>query len=111
MSKKKRKPVNTERRPHVDKEARKDDSNASVGLSRIEINPKVMLGKPVIRGTRIPVEIILRKLSEGATEPELISAYPRLVHEDVLAALAYGAATTANEEVIPLESLSGIPVS
>ena len=42
---------------------------------RIEINPKVMVGKPVIRGTRIPVELILRKLSEGATEKELLRAY------------------------------------
>jgi len=42
---------------------------------RIEINPAVMLGKPVIRGTRIPVEHILRKLSEGATEADLLDAY------------------------------------
>jgi len=45
---------------------------------RIEINPKVMMGKPVIRGARIPVELILRKLSEGAKERELLEAYPRL---------------------------------
>ena len=48
---------------------------------RIEINPKVMMGKPVIRGTRIPVELILRKLSEGATEDNLLDAYPRLKAE------------------------------
>ena len=45
---------------------------------RIEINPAVMLGKPVIRGTRIPVELLLRKLGEGATEAHLLDAYPRL---------------------------------
>jgi uncharacterized protein (DUF433 family) len=45
---------------------------------RIEINPKVMMGKPVIRGTRIPIELILRKLSDGATEDNLLDAYPRL---------------------------------
>ena len=45
---------------------------------RIEVNPKVMLGKPVVRGTRIPVELLLRKLSEGATEADLLDAYPRL---------------------------------
>lgn len=45
---------------------------------RIEINPKVMLGKPVIRGTRISVELLLRKLAEGATEPDLLDAYPLL---------------------------------
>jgi uncharacterized protein (DUF433 family) len=55
---------------------------------RIEINAAVMLGKPVIRGTRIPVELILRKLSEGATEADLLDAYPRLTRADILAALA-----------------------
>jgi uncharacterized protein (DUF433 family) len=45
---------------------------------RIEINPKVMMGKPVIRGTRIPIEFILRKLTDGATEDDLLDAYPRL---------------------------------
>jgi uncharacterized protein (DUF433 family) len=56
----------------------------------IEINPKVMLGKPVIRGTRIPVELILRKLGEGATEGELLDAYPNLKPEDIRTAIAYG---------------------
>lgn len=45
---------------------------------RIEVDREVMLGKPVIRGTRIPVELILRKLSEGASEADLLDAYPRL---------------------------------
>lgn len=58
---------------------------------RIEINPKVMLGKPVIRGTRVTVELLLRKLSEGATEAELLDAYPRLQREDISAALGYRA--------------------
>ena len=56
---------------------------------RIEINPAVMLGKPVVRGTRIPVEVILRKLGEGATEADLLEAYPRLVREDIQSALSY----------------------
>ena len=56
---------------------------------RIEINPAVMLGKPVIRGTRIPVELIIRKLSEGATEADLLDAYPRLTRADIRAALTY----------------------
>lgn len=60
---------------------------------RIEINPSVMLGKPVIRGTRITVELILRKLAEGATEAELLEDYPHLTTEDIRAAMAYGAAT------------------
>ena len=54
---------------------------------RVEINPRVMLGKPVIRGTRIPVELILRKLSEGASEADLLDAYPRLTREDIQAAM------------------------
>jgi uncharacterized protein (DUF433 family) len=63
----------------------------------IEINPDVMMGKPVIRGTRIPVELILRKLSEGATEADLLDAYPRLTPSDIRAALAYAADTLAHE--------------
>lgn len=67
---------------------------------RIEISPDVMLGKPVVRGTRIPVELILRKLSEGATEADLLDAYPRLTRLDIQAALAYAANALANETVI-----------
>jgi len=68
--------------------------------SRIEINPDVMLGKPVIRGTRIPVELILRKLSEGITETELLDAYPRLREADIKAALAFAADSLAHEKII-----------
>jgi len=67
---------------------------------RIEINPKVMLGKPVIRGTRIPVELILRKLSEGASEAELLDAYPRVKRADIQAALSYAADALAHEVTI-----------
>lgn len=67
---------------------------------RVEINPAVMLGKPVIRGTRIPVELIVRKLSEGATDAELLDAYPRLAVEDIRAALAFAADTLAHETII-----------
>ena len=70
---------------------------------RIEINPKVMLGKPVIRGTRIPVELILRKLSEGAAEADLLDAYPRLTRKDIQAAIGYAADTVAHEETLILE--------
>jgi uncharacterized protein (DUF433 family) len=70
---------------------------------RIEINPKVMLGKPVIRGTRIPVELVLRKLSEGAAEADLLDAYPRLTREDIQAAIGYAADTLAHEETLILE--------
>jgi uncharacterized protein (DUF433 family) len=71
---------------------------------RIEINPKVMMGKPVIRGTRLTVELILRKLSEGAGEEDLMEAYPRLTREDIQAAMRYAADTLAHEETIILSS-------
>jgi uncharacterized protein (DUF433 family) len=67
---------------------------------RIEVNPRVMLGKPVIRGTRIHVELILRKLSEGATEDDPLDAYPRLSRQDIQAALGYAADTLAHEETL-----------
>ncbi len=67
---------------------------------RIEVNPKVMLGKPVIRGTRLPVELILRKLGEGATEADLLDAYPRLKRADIRAALEYAADALAYEDVL-----------
>ncbi|MBI1800360.1 MAG: DUF433 domain-containing protein [Chloroflexi bacterium] len=60
-------------------------------FERIEIHPQIMLGKPVIRGTRVSVELLLRKLSEGMTEAELLDAYPRLARADIQAALAYAA--------------------
>lgn len=71
-----------------------------VVIDRIEINPDIMLGKPVIRGTRIPVELILRKLSEGATEANLLDAYPRLTQADIHAALAYAADSVAHETIL-----------
>jgi uncharacterized protein (DUF433 family) len=76
--------------------------------SHIEMNPKIMLGKPIIRGTRITVELILRKLSEGATEAELIAAYPQLTPKDVRAAIAYAAETLAHEEAFFYSRLSVI---
>jgi uncharacterized protein (DUF433 family) len=77
-----------------------------VTTERIEIDPQVMMGKPVIRGTRIKVELILRKLAEGATEDELLEAYPRLTREDIRAAIEYAADTIAHEEIILLPNKS-----
>jgi uncharacterized protein (DUF433 family) len=67
--------------------------------NRIEIDPNVMMGKPIIRGTRIAVELILRKLSEGATETDLLDGYPRLTREDIQAAMRYAADALAHEEI------------
>jgi uncharacterized protein (DUF433 family) len=71
------------------------------------MNPRVMLGKPVIRGTRIPVELILRKLTEGASDADLIDAYPRLTRKDIQAAMRYAADTIAHEEVVFIGKDSG----
>jgi len=67
---------------------------------RIEANPEVMLGKPVIRGTRVSVELILRRISEGATEEDLLASYPHLTRDDIRAAVAFAADTIAYEEIV-----------
>jgi len=71
---------------------------------RIEINASVMLGKPVIRNTRISVELVLRKLAEGASIAEILDAYPRLTAEDVRACLAYAADAIFHEAAYSLPS-------
>jgi uncharacterized protein (DUF433 family) len=68
--------------------------------SEIEYNPDIMLGKPVIRGTRISVELILRKLAEGQTPADIVASYPQLVLEDIYAALKHASNLIANEEII-----------
>ncbi len=67
---------------------------------RIEVNPEVMLGKPVIKGTRITVELILKKLSEKMSPKEIIKAHPSLSHVDILAALSYSADVISKEEML-----------
>ena len=73
----------------------------------IEINPAVMMGKPVIRGTRIPVEIVLEKLASGETEDGLLAAHPRLTREAIHAALDYAAKILRADVVYPT---TGAPV-
>ncbi len=68
-------------------------------LKRIVINPEIMLGKPVIKGTRLTVEIIVEKLAYGETIEELKRDYPFLVEDDIKAALLYAAKRLAQEEV------------
>ncbi len=67
-------------------------------FDRIESDPKVMFGKPVIKGTRIPVDLILRKLSEGADKEDLLEAYPNITNEDIQAVLAYASKVLSFEE-------------
>ena len=70
----------------------------------IETKPEVMLGKPVLKGTRIPVELIVRKLGEGASVDDLLDAYPQLTEEAVRAALIYAADIIGNETIIYLKT-------
>ena len=71
-------------------------------LERIEMNPKMMLGKPVIKGTRIPVELLVRMMAQGISEAEILAEYPRLELADIRAALTYAATVVAQEDVFPL---------
>lgn len=68
-------------------------------LDRIVINPKIMTGKPVIKGTRIPVYVVLNLLGEGCTFEKIIKDYPDLTKEDILASIKFAARFTEFEEV------------
>lgn len=68
----------------------------------ITSDPAVMLGKPVVAGTRITVELILRKLGAGETVEQLLESHPRLTHEAVLAALRFAAGALSAEVVRPV---------
>lgn len=67
---------------------------------RIEINPQIMGGKPVIRGTRLPVETVLRKLGAGMTVDAILADHPRLTRDDILAAQAFAADYLADEVLV-----------
>ncbi len=67
---------------------------------RIVMDPKIMFGKPVMKGTRITAELILRKLSEGMTDAQILEHHPHLHVEDIRAAAAFAADHLANEEIV-----------
>ena len=69
---------------------------------RIAVDPNVLLGKPVIAGTRIPVEQILRKLAASMSVEAILRDYPRLTREDVQAALAYASDAVGSEDILPV---------
>ncbi len=72
-------------------------------LTRIHVDPKIMVGKPVIRGTRITVEHIMNELAAGMSAAEIVDQYrPRLSEEDVRAACAYASALLSGARIIPL---------
>jgi len=77
---------------------------------RITVNPRVMVGKPVIRGTRLPVEQVLRELAGGMSIADVIDAHPRLTPDDIYAVIAYAADVVANEDIYlsePGDAVSG----
>ncbi|HLY55158.1 MAG TPA: DUF433 domain-containing protein [Stellaceae bacterium] len=69
--------------------------------SRIVLDPKVLAGKPVIRGTRIAVEFVIGLLADGWSEAEILKNYPGLIHDDILACLAYARDALSGERVYP----------
>lgn len=69
-------------------------------LKRIAIDPKVMMGKPVIVGTRITVEHIMRQLAAGRTAAEILDAHPHITQDDIRAAYAYAATRVAEDRVL-----------
>ena len=69
-------------------------------IERIELNPRVCNGKPVIRGTRIPVQVLLEQIAAGKTWEYLLSGYPGLTREDIQAALLYASAAVEHTEIL-----------
>lgn len=67
---------------------------------RIEINPDIMGGKPVVRGTRVPVELVLRKLGAGMSLEGILADHPRLTQDDIRAAQAFAADYLADEDIV-----------
>ncbi len=72
--------------------------------SAIEVNPDIMCGKPVIKGTRVTVELLLRELSQGLTPTEIIADHPTIKIEDIYIAQAYAADIISGEEIFFAES-------
>lgn len=70
-------------------------------MDRIVVDPAVMVGKPVVRGTRIPVEIILEKLAMDLDVDEILLDYPRLTRDDIRACVEYAHAIVAGEDIFP----------
>ncbi|MBS1253303.1 MAG: hypothetical protein MAG451_02352 [Anaerolineales bacterium] len=71
-------------------------------LERIALNPKVMVGKPVIKGTRLTVEYILNLLAHGATEEEIMEEYKGLRQEDIRACILFAARSLEDMDIVPL---------
>ncbi len=74
--------------------------------SKITVDPKILAGKPIIRGTRISVEFVLELLSSGMTIDDVVREYPHLKREDILAALDYATKVLRHEEVYPVAAVT-----
>jgi len=68
-------------------------------MDRIELNPKVCNGRPIIKGTRIPISVILEQIAEGIPWDELLANYPELTREDIQAALLYARETINHTDI------------
>jgi uncharacterized protein (DUF433 family) len=68
---------------------------------RIVVDPEILAGKPVVRGTRIPVELVLKRLAQSLDMQALFASYPRLTEQDVRACIAYARAVLQAEDVFP----------
>jgi uncharacterized protein (DUF433 family) len=73
----------------------------------IESNPQIMMGKPVVKGTRVTVELILEKLGAGEAIEDILAAHPRLTREGILAAIRYGVEVLRTDDVYPLPKAAG----
>jgi uncharacterized protein (DUF433 family) len=69
--------------------------------SRITVDPKLLVGKPVIRGTRLSVEFVIGLMAEGWSEADILDNYPGITHEDIIACFAYARDTLSSEKVFP----------
>lgn len=69
---------------------------------RIDLNPEILVGKPVVKGTRISVQLVIERLADGCTTDELVNQYPRLTGDDVLACLRYASECLALEMAYPI---------
>lgn len=73
-------------------------------IDRIEVDPRVLTGKPVVRGTRISVEFVVELLAAGWTHGQILASYPHLCEEDIRACLAYASESLREDKVYPLKT-------
>ncbi len=76
-----------------------EEDHAMTWQDRITVDPKILVGKPVVRGTRLAVEFIIDLLAQGWTEKQILDSYPGLVRDDISACLKYASETLKSERV------------